>query len=214
MYAQIGKSKENKRRVVANFVAQTKRNGKKGFRFVDNRSEKVTGKSLQMVINMSSPMNLQKKVIQKLNSISAKKASDQAVQEIDNTIGGSQLLSGWGNWTAGHGGHNFNQLTRNAVNAIGDVTGCCICATKDPGWNKCRTNASGKQVGNFTPDHEPPNTLAGGGYTGNIRFYPHCKTHTNMQAAVVSSYKSRMKNIRKGTNSDWATGVQGSWFWN
>ncbi len=181
-------------------------------------------KSASATIQPKSKLNLygntnqqkvtQKKVVQRLNAVSAKTASDQAVQEVENAIGGSALLSGWGASTAGHAGHSFTQTTRDNVNAIGDATGCCICGTKDPGWTPVRYNASGKHVGNFTPDHEPPNTLVGGGYTGTIKFYPHCKTHTNMQAGVVSSYKSKMKTIRNGTDSDWATGVQGSWFWN
>ena len=73
---------------------------------------------------------------------------------------------------------------------------------------------NGKQVGNFIPDHEPPDSLVGGGYTGAIRFYPHCLTHSNMQAAVVARYKKEMKTIRSANDNDWATGVQGQWFWN
>jgi hypothetical protein len=162
----------------------------------------------------NQPKVAQKKVIQRLNSVSAKKASDQAVQEVEDELGGSALLSGWGNYTAGYAGHSFTKKTREDVNAIGDATGCCICGTKDPGWTPNRYNLSGEYVGNFTPDHEPPDTLVGGGYTGKIRFYPHCKEHSNMQAGVVSGYKSRMKKIRDAKDDDWATGVDGSWFWN
>ena len=169
---------------------------------------------LNLYSNTNHQKITQKKVVQRLNNVSAKAASDQAVLEIDNSIGGSSLLSGWGTSTAGYAGHSFTQKTRDDVNAIGDATGCCICGTTDPGWTPNRYNASGQHVGNFTPDHEPPDSLVSGGYTGKIKFYPHCKTHTNMQGGVVSSYKSKMKTIRAGTNSDWATGVQGSWFWN
>ncbi|MBN1604136.1 MAG: hypothetical protein JW915_21170 [Chitinispirillaceae bacterium] len=41
MYAQVAKSKESQSGAVANSVTQKKRNGKHGFRFVDNRSEAV-----------------------------------------------------------------------------------------------------------------------------------------------------------------------------
>ncbi len=158
-------------------------------------------------------------VIQRLNTVSVKKASDQAVQHIDSTIGGSQLLSGWksstaGAWMPGRSGHGFTVAERTSMNAIGDTHGCCICNTTDPGTKPVRQNNAGKNVGNFILDHEPPNTLVGGGYTGAIRFYPHCLTHSNWQAGVVASYKAQMKAIRAGTDSDWATGVQGSWFWN
>lgn len=155
----------------------------------------------------------QRAVIQRLNSVTAKAASDQAVLDIKNEGYNHNLLAGYGTSTPGHAGHSFSKSTKDAVNAIGDATGCTYCGVKDGGWSTTHVNPSGKTVGNFTPDHEPPNSLVAGGYTGSIKFYPHCKTHTNEQAGVVSKYKSKMKASRNGTDSDWATGVQGSWFW-
>ncbi|BAY14150.1 eCIS core domain-containing protein [Calothrix sp. NIES-2098] len=118
-------------------------------------------------------------LIQRLAAIpTAQNASDQAVQNVETSVGGSQLLSGWNTnlnaYTAGRSGHNFTVAERQALNAKGDQYGCCICGTKDPGTvsQPNRPIVKGKQVGNFIPDHEPPDSLVGGGYTGTIRFYP------------------------------------------
>ena len=53
MYAQVEKPKENKRRVVANSVAQKKSSDKQGFGFIDNRPEAVAQKKLQEMANSS-----------------------------------------------------------------------------------------------------------------------------------------------------------------
>ncbi len=143
-------------------------------------------------------------VIQRLNDMTAEAANEEAVGSVEKEKGGSALLSGWGSYIAGHAGHKFSDDTHEKINDIGKESGCCICHTKDPGT----------QSGNFVVDHEPPDSLVAGGYTGTFRFYPHCLGCSNMQAGVVSAYKSRMKKIRDANDDDWATDVEGEWFWN
>lgn len=53
MYEQIEKPKENKDRVVANFVTQKKRGGQQGFGFVDKRLEVVAQRKHQEMVNIS-----------------------------------------------------------------------------------------------------------------------------------------------------------------
>jgi len=53
MYSQVEKPKENKSRVVANFVAQKKSNVGQGFGFVDNRPESKQIVQLQKALNES-----------------------------------------------------------------------------------------------------------------------------------------------------------------
>jgi len=66
MYAQVEKSKENKDKAVANFIAQKKSNRKQCFGFIDNRPEAIQMRRSQaMVHNDSSQQqqNSQKKQI-------------------------------------------------------------------------------------------------------------------------------------------------------
>ncbi|MEH2070096.1 MAG: DUF4157 domain-containing protein [Nostoc sp.] len=154
-----------------------------------------------------NPLSGQKIVIQRLNNKSAQEASNEAVQEVEKEYGTgeSSLLSGWGkNWITGHEGRNFTAQTTKDIDNIGNTYGCACCGTKKPGT----------QNGHFIPDHQPPNALVAGGYNGAIRFYAHCKSCSDRQTGTVTKYKAKMKKIRDATDSDWATGIQGSWFWN
>lgn len=146
-------------------------------------------------------------MVQRLNNLTASQANTLAVNDVDTYFGGSasSLLSGWGNGhIAGHWGHQFSAATRQSVDALGNAGGCTNCKGSPSGWAS----------GHWTPDHEPPNSLSYAGYAGPVRFYPHCKTCSQDQARVVARYKDAMKHFRQGTDNDWATGVQGNWFWN
>lgn len=61
MYAQVEKPKANKSRVDANSIAQKKSNGKQGFVFVDNRSESIVQRKMQLQASISSSLPIQKK---------------------------------------------------------------------------------------------------------------------------------------------------------
>ena len=51
MYAQVEKPKENKRRAVANSVAQKRSSGEPTFQFVDNLPEAIAQRKLQEMAN-------------------------------------------------------------------------------------------------------------------------------------------------------------------
>src|SRR5262249_6319299 len=49
-------------------------------------------------------------------------------------------------------GRDFTKAERDAINEIGQTSGCHTCGTKDPGTKS----------GDFIPDHQPPTKLAPG----------------------------------------------------
>lgn len=127
------------------------------------------------------------------------------------------LLKGHGSFAPGYGGQTFTLKTRNEVDKIGYASGDHSTGAKDPGTDPgaampgSDSRAAGK--GHWIPDHQPPNELAGGGASVSFRFYPHSLASARRQGGAVRTYKMWMKQKRKATDSDWAKGVQSSWFW-
>jgi len=68
---------------------------------------------------------------------------------------------------------DFTRPERDAINKIGNDTGCHTCGTKDPGTKS----------GDFVPDHQPPNKLNPKG--NPQRLYPHCKGCSRKQGGDV-----------------------------
>jgi hypothetical protein len=138
------------------------------------------------------------------NEVIAKMSSDNKL-----------LLKGHGNFTAGHAGRAFTTATRDAVDDIGYATGDhSFPAITDPGTKGDPATKWGKLgKGNWVPDHQPPDTLAGGGATLSFRFYPHSNSSRLKQGGAVRVYKMWMKEARKRGDSNWAEGVKSDWFW-
>jgi hypothetical protein len=140
-------------------------------------------------------------------------ANSAAVLALEKIYGArTTKLAGWDkskkddHWIAGHADRNFTPKERADVNARGNRYGCADF--------NCSNTVPGTATGNWIPDHEPFNCLDGAGYAGAFRFYPHCKDCSNDQAGMVGAYKAEMKRQRPGTDdSDWATGIDGRWFW-
>jgi len=140
------------------------------------------------------------------NEVMAKMSSDNKL-----------VLKGNGSYTAGHAGRGFSTATRDAVDDIGYATGDhSFPDIKDPGTKpganpETKWGKLGK--GNWIPDHQPPDTLVGGGAVITIRFYPHSNSSRVKQGGAVRVYKMWMKEVRKRDNSNWAEGVKSEWFW-
>ena len=147
----------------------------------------------------------QKEIVQFLRTnITAKKASNAVIKEMNEDHLEIRLLAGYGaTWIRGHGGIATDINKEELADKVSeDNAKCHICG-----------NNSGTSSRLYIPDHQPPKVLRSGGYTGSFRFYPHCLSCSNRQGAVVSEYKRRMKIVRQATDSDWATGVPGTLFW-
>ncbi|MDF0651252.1 MAG: DUF4157 domain-containing protein [Nitrospira sp.] len=138
------------------------------------------------------------------NEVMAKMSSDNKL-----------LLKGHGSYTAGHAGRGFVVATRDAVDDIGYATGDhSFPSIKDPGTKGDPATKWGKiGKGNWVPDHQPPDTLAGGGATLTFRFYPHSNSSRVKQGGAVRVYKMWMKDARKRDDANWAEGVKSEWFW-
>ncbi len=65
MYVQVEKTKETKRKAVANYVEQKKSNGFQGYRFEDNRPEVIAQRKLRDMAT-NSPSVQQLKTIQEM----------------------------------------------------------------------------------------------------------------------------------------------------
>lgn len=152
--------------------------------------------------------NFTKEIIQFLRTdITATEASNSVIEEMDEDedhFWATALLAGWGEaWIPGHSGHVTDADRENVTTkAESKEVGCHICE-----------NGPGTTTGRYIPDHQPPNVLASGGYTGAFRFYPHCLSCSNKQGVVVGEYKRKMKILRGANDTDWATGVPGELFW-
>jgi Domain of unknown function (DUF4157) len=145
------------------------------------------------------------------------KTAEEAHNEVMAKMSSSNkgLLKGHGSFTAGHAGRGFSIATRDAVDDIGYASGDHTTPSiKDPGTKGDPQTKWGKLgKGNWIPDHQPPDTIAGGGASLSFRFYPHSQTSARQQGGAVRVYKMWMKEARKRGDSDWSEGVQSSWFW-
>jgi hypothetical protein len=145
------------------------------------------------------------------------KTAQEAHDEVMGKMSGNnkQLLKGHGSFTAGHAGRGFSVATRDAVDDIGYASGDHSApGIKDPGTKgdpKTKWGKLGK--GNWVPDHQPPDTLVGGGAALSFRFYPHSQSSARSQGGAVRVYKMWMKEARKRGDSNWSEGVQSGWFW-
>ena len=138
------------------------------------------------------------------NEVMAKMSSDNKL-----------LLKGHGQFTAGHAGRGFTIATRDALDDIGYTTGDhSFPSIKEPDTKGDPATKWGKLgKGNWIPDHQPPDTLVGGGATLTFRFYPHSNSSKARQGGAVRVYKMWMKDARKRGDSNWAEGVKSEWFW-
>jgi hypothetical protein len=75
-------------------------------------------------------------------------------------------------------GRDFTRGERDAVNKIGEETGCHTCGEKTPGTKS----------GDFVPDHQPPSKLAPG---AQQRLYPHCLSCARTQGGEVNGELKR-----------------------
>lgn len=145
------------------------------------------------------------------------KTAQEAHDEVMAKMSGSnkQLLKGHGSFTGGHAGRGFTIPTRNALDDIGYASGDhSFPSIKEPGTKGDPATKWGKLgKGNWIPDHQPPDTLAGGGASLSFRFYPHSNSSRLSQGGAVRVYKMWMKEARKRGDSNWAEGVQSAWFW-
>lgn len=145
------------------------------------------------------------------------KTAEEAHNEVMGKMNSDNLLllRGHGCYTAGHAGRLFTITTRDAVDDIGYATGDhSFPSIKDPGTKGDPATKWGKLgKGNWVPDHQPPDTLAGGGATLTFRFYPHSNSSRVKQGGVVRVYKMWMKDARKRGDANWAEGVKSEWFW-
>jgi RHS repeat-associated protein len=74
---------------------------------------------------------------------------------------------------------DFTEEEREAIDAIGQATGCHSCGTKNPGTKS----------GHFIPDHQPPSALNPSGLPQ--RLYPHCLSCSRLQGGQVTGTLSR-----------------------
>lgn len=142
-----------------------------------------------------------------------KQAHDKVMEEMDDTE--KSLLKGHGKWVKGHEGRNFETSMRDKLDDIGYATfDHSDNSIQEPGTKAKKNQKWGKRgKGSWIPDHQPPNALIAGGATIEFRFYPHSLTSANIQKYKVIKYKSKMKKALGRTNSNWAEGIQSSWFW-
>lgn len=128
------------------------------------------------------------------------------------------FLRGHRGFAPGHAGRTFTLATRNAVDAIGYVTGDHSTGVTAPGTDASTAlPGSDSQLagrGHWVPDHQPPDELLAGGAKGlTFRFYPHARSSATHQGGVVRSYKDWVKKKRARKDADWAEGLQSRWFW-
>lgn len=145
-------------------------------------------------------------VVQRINAIPAVEASNSVIDEMNEDRLETGLLCGRGDiWIKGHPGEpndkERDRLRTKSEEAAGDG--------KYPICHSCGQSYGSTMV----VDHQPPDVLASGGYTGRFRFYPQCLDCSNRQGGVVSSYKRRMMTVRNANKRDWATGIPGELFW-
>lgn len=74
---------------------------------------------------------------------------------------------------------NFTWSEQDKVNKLGDMYGCHTCGSKVSGWPD----------GHFTPDHQPPLSLAGPLYNYKGKLFPHCKSCSSHQGGILGSMK-------------------------
>jgi len=146
------------------------------------------------------------------------KTAEEAHNEVMGKMSSSNktLLQGHGDFTSGHAGRSFTTPTRDSLDDIGYATGDhSNSSIKDPGTKGLPATKWGKKgMGNWIPDHQPPDTLVSGGAASlTFRFYPHSQTSARKQGGAVRVYKLWMKKARKRENNNWAEGVQSQWFW-
>lgn len=143
----------------------------------------------------------------------AQQAHDEVMAKM--SAGNKSLLKGHGAFISGHAGRGFSDATYNALDPIGYASGDhSNPSIKTPGTKGRPSTDSGKAgKGNWIPDHQPPDTLAGGGASLSFRFYPHSQTSARAQGGAVRVYKMWMKEARNRGDSDWSEGVQSDWFW-
>ena len=72
---------------------------------------------------------------------------------------------------------NFTPDEKDRVNKLGNMYGCNTCGNKESGWPD----------GHFTPDHQPPLSLAGPLHAYKGKLYPHCKSCSSKQGGILSS---------------------------
>jgi hypothetical protein len=143
----------------------------------------------------------------------AQQAHDEVMAKMSDS--NKKLLHGHGGFIGGHAGRGFSTATRDTLDAIGYATGDhSFPSIKDPGTKGDPATVWGKKgMGNWIPDHQPPDTLAGGGASLSFRFYPHSQSSARQQGGAVRVYKMWMKEARKRDDSNWSEGVQSGWFW-
>ena len=145
------------------------------------------------------------------------KTAEEAHNEVMGKMSGTNkaLLKGHGAFTAGHAGRGFATSTRDGLDDIGYASGDhSVPSIKEPGTKPDKSTKWGKLgKGSWIPDHQPPDTLAGGGASLTFRFYPHSQSSARSQGGAVRVYKMWMKESRKRGDSDWSEGVKSDWFW-
>jgi RHS repeat-associated protein len=72
---------------------------------------------------------------------------------------------------------DFTAAERDAINRIGQETGCHTCGTTTPGT----------KTGNFVPDHQPPSSVNPPGNPQNL--YPHCLNCSRQQGLDLANLK-------------------------
>lgn len=145
------------------------------------------------------------------------KTAREAHDEVMGRMSADNLsvLKGHGDWTAGHAGTGFTTATRDAVDDIGYAAGDhSDSSIKEPGTRARPETKWGKLgKGSWIPDHQPFNTIGGGGASVTFRFYPHSNTSRYKQGGAVRVYKAWMMQTRSRGESNWSEGVQSDWFW-
>ena len=79
-------------------------------------------------------------------------------------------------------GRNFTSVERNAINEIGNNTGC----------HTCGTTTAGTKSGNWVLDHQPVSALIPDGSPQSL--YPHCLSCSQSQGGTVSGIVRKLKN--------------------
>jgi len=69
----------------------------------------------------------------------------------------------------------FTKKEKDGVNALGKTYGCHTCGTRASGWAD----------GHWTPDHQPPLSLAGSLAWYRGKLYPQCKSCSSKQGGVL-----------------------------
>ncbi len=78
---------------------------------------------------------------------------------------------------------SFTAAERSAINEIGATSGC----------HRCGATVSGRDSGNFTPDHMPVTSLNPAGAAQ--RLYPHCAVCSPQQGGYVSAWLARWRAV-------------------